>query len=203
MQPEKRRELEERRRQLQQQRDAESYVNTYVHPYLEVLEYLTEQAVPYKLVQLMYLNQDWHNHVTGILQTTPYNKYSFPVLPPTEMEDLQGELDQLFDCYPSTNPLRYVPSLAKWADYGAVSSDIDRRGLEEAAASLGLSDQRVYLYYLRYSPILELSLTDVLKHDHEDLFNWQYGDAVIFPTDRSWLMAFTLEEEWYAGSRIL
>lgn len=203
MQSEKRRELEELRRQLQQRREAESYVETNVYPYLDVLEYLNQQAVPYKLVQLMYLSEVWHNHVTGIIQAPPYNKYRFPVLTPTEMEDLQWILDHLFNCYPSTNPLRYVPSLPKWADYRASSPDDDRKGLEKAASSLKLSDQRVYLYYLRYSPIIELSLMDILKHDREDLFNWRHGDAVIFPTDLSWLMAFTLEEEWYAGSRVL
>jgi hypothetical protein len=203
MQPEKRRELEERRRQLQQRREAESYMETYVHPYLEVLGYLNQQAVPYKLGQLMYLNEDWYGHVTKMIQATPYNKYSFPVLSPSEMKELQGALDQLFDCYPSTNPLRYVPSLRKFADYSVGSPRDDRKGLEETASALKLSDQRVYLYYLRYSPILELSLMDILKHDNEDLFNWHHGDAVIFPTDRSWLMAFTLEEEWYGGRRVV
>src|SRR5690606_34804344 len=172
MQPEKRRELDKRRRQLQQRREAESYIEAYVHPYLDGLQYLNQQAVHYKRAQLTYLNEDWYSHVTEMIQATPCNKYSFPVLSPTEMRDLQGALDQLFDCYPSTNPLRYVPALPKFADYSAGSPRDDRKGLEETASALKLSDQRVYLYYLRYSPIIELSLMDILKHDHEDLFNW-------------------------------
>jgi len=201
MHPNRRQELEERRRQLKLQQEATSFVTTYLHPYLEIMEYLNRHGVAFQLVELLYLTEEQQGPVANILQTDPYVDYSFPLSRPEQPSGLQDKLDQLFEQYPSVNAMRYVPFLPKFADCMAVYPGNERNGLQAAARSLNLSDQQVYLYYLRYSPIIELSLGDILKHDHQDLFNLQHGDAVIFPADLSWVIAFTLEEEWYAGKR--
>ena len=133
-----------------------------------------------------------------MLQRVPYVDCGFHADHLEEL-GLEEQMDKLYDRYPSINHLRYVPSLPKFADYGAASSEKIRDGLQKAAASLGLSNQRVFLSHLRYAPVIEVSLFDILEHDHKGLFNLWHGDAVIFPSDLSWLMAFTLEEEWYAG----
>jgi len=99
-------------------------------------------------------------------------------------------LDQLFKLYPTANALRYVPSLPKM-DAGAT--------LKDAVDFLGLDNQPVYVYYLRYAPVLQLQLYRLLSANAGDLFNRQQGDVVIFPTDLSWLIAYALETEWYAG----
>ena len=198
MQQSKRQELEERRRQHQLRQGAETFAASSLQSYVEILDYLDRQGVALKIIQLMYVRSEWKIPIQTILQGAPYAAYGFR---PDHLEGsgMEEKMDELYLRYPSTNPLRYVPSLPKLADYNVLSPGEIRNGLKKAAALLGLSNQKVFLYYLRYAPLIEVSLFDILEHDHKDLFNFWHGDAVIFPADLSWLMAFTLEEEWYAG----
>jgi len=197
MQPDKRKELEERRRQLQIRRAAEAFLASALQPYVDILDYLSKHDVDFEIIQLMYVKSDWKSHIQTMLQRVPYVDCGFHAGHLEEL-GLEEQMDQLYDRYPSINSLRYVPCLPKFADYGTAPPEKIRDGLQKAAASLGLSSQKVFLYYLRYTPVIEVSLFDILVHDHEDLFNFWHGDVMIFPSDLTWLMAFTLEEEWYA-----
>lgn len=70
-------------------------------------------------------------------------------------------------------------------------------GLKTAVESLALENQTVYMYYLQYAPLLQLQLYDLLPVDNENLFNFWHGDVVIFPENHSWLISYSLEEDWY------
>ena len=190
--------LEGRRRKLQLRLAAEAFVASALQPYVDVLDYLNQHDVDFEIIQLMYTTQEWKPYVQATLQSSIYSRYGF--LPAHgEERGLHEKLDKLYDRYPSTNSLRYVPSLPKIADYSSMPPEYSRDGLQQARASLGLPAQRVFLNYLSYAPLIEVSLSDILEHDQEELFNFWHGDVLIFPADLSWLIAFTLEEEWYAG----
>lgn len=199
MDTEKRIALEERRRQLQLKQQVAAFAASDLQPYLEIVDYLSKHDVPYRMVHVAHVQADWLPSMREIMRQAPYLDYGFPMdrLCTDDRIDLFGEL---FQRYPSTNSFRYVPDLPRFADYGTGSSEgLTRDGLRKAITALALQDQQVYLYYLRYAPVIELSLFDLMAHDHPDLFNLGHGDALIFPANLDWVIAFTLEEEWYGG----
>lgn len=179
--------LEQRRRQLQIRQEAQAFVQSDVEPALELLEMLRNKGVNYKIVQMLHVKDDWKETVADTLNRSPYTTYGFEAAHLQEQR-LSTLLDALFEQYPSTNNFRYVPDLGKsmW------------QGLQQVLNELGLADQKVYLYYLSYAFVLELSLSDLARHANVDVFNFWHGDTVIFSEDLSWLIAYSLEEEWYA-----
>jgi len=198
MQPNKRQELEERRRQLQIKHAADEFVTSSLEPYIEILEHLKKREVAFEVIRLMYLQHDWKPHLENLLNQAPYKSYGFHSAHVTCTE-LGVTMDQLYERYPSINPLRYVPALTKVERYRMAPTDQVQNGLAIAVTALALPDQKVFLYYLKYTPLIEIDLAELSRHADDELFNLWHGDAVIFPADLSWLIAFTLEEEWYAG----
>src|SRR5690606_3782465 len=95
------------------------------------------------------------------------------------------------------NSLRYVPNLAKYADYGNMPPKGSLRdGLQKTVQALDLQNHNVYVYYLQYALVLKVSLHDLCIHDHDDLFKSLHSDVVIFPDRSYWLIVFTLKKEW-------
>src|SRR5690554_8016279 len=72
MHPNRRQELEERRRQLKMHQEAASFVTTYLRPYLEIMEYLNRRGVAFQLVELLYLTEEQQGPLASILKTDPY-----------------------------------------------------------------------------------------------------------------------------------
>ncbi len=197
----KRSQLEQRRAQLQTKMEAEAFVEQHIKPMLDVLDYLKLHGVPYRITGLVHIATMHYPYVADALSQAPYVDYGFGPLDPP-VEHLEKALEEVFERFPSTNGLRYVPNLPKYADYGIQQTDGSvRHGLQIAIQALNLPDQPVYLYYLRYAIVLEVSLFALQNHDHDDLFNTWHGDAIIFVPEGYWLIAYTLEDEWLGGKR--
>lgn len=179
--------LEQRRRQLQIRQEAQAFVQSDVEPALELLEMLRNKGVNYKIVQMLHVKDDWKETVADTLSQPAYTTYGFEAGHLQE-QGMGALLDALFGQYPSINSFRYVPDLA-------ISVP---QGLQQVLHELRLTDQKVYLYYLGYAFVMELSLYDLVQHANADIFNPWNGDALIFSNDLSWLIAYSLEEEWYA-----
>ena len=195
----KRQLLAQRREQLQNKLEAEQHINSYLEPALEVLDYYKQQAIDYRIVALLSVPQAYQPHVAQCIQEQPYQQYGFAVdkLQATGSEKLLG---QLWEKFPSTNEFRYVPDLPRFADYrGAAPAETQRDGLQRAVQKLALSEQSVYLYYLHYGLLLEVQLGQIGRHDTEELFNTWHGDVLLFSETTDWLIAFTMEDEWYGG----
>lgn len=188
MDSDKRAALEQRRRQLQIRQEAQAFMQSDVEPALEILSLLQRRGVIYKIVQMLHVKEDWKETVADALSQPPYTTYGFEA---GHLKDqgIRALLESLFELYPSTNSLRYVPSLEKHVP----------QGLQQLVNELGLVHQKVYVYYLSYAFVLELQLHDLVKYANADTFNFWHGDALIFSNDLSWLIAYSLEEEWYGG----
>ncbi len=199
MDNDKRTQLAEKREQLQIKLKAETYIERYIAPVQEIFDYLHQQEVVYQIAGLLSIPTGYHPYVEQIIMKHPYDAYGFR---PDHLQKprLKQLIETVFDQFPSTNELRYVPDLPEYAHYnGILSEDGARDGIQHVIQALGLQDQSVYVHYLNYGLALHLSLAALSDHEHEDLFNTWHGDVMIFPINLEWLIVFTLEEEWLGG----
>lgn len=196
----KRSALEQRRQQLQVKMKAEAYIARYITPVQEIFDYIRQQEVAYQIAGLAHLPAEYHPYVEQAISEAPYKAYGFQS-DHLRKPELQRKLNTIFDRFPSINSFRYVPDLPEYANYNGVpSEDGVRDGLQRVIQALALQDQQVYIYYLNYGLVLQLSLTALSDHEHEDLFNTWHGDVLIFSDELNWLIVFTLEEEWLGGT---
>ena len=199
MDTDKRKFLLQRREQLQNKLEAEEHINSYLEPALEVLDYCRQQAIGYRIVALLSVPQAYRPHVAQCIQEQPYKEYGFAA---DNLHAVDGNklLEQLWEKFPSTNEFRYVPDLPCFADYrGVAPAETQRDGLQRAVQELALPEQNVYLCYLRYGLLLEVQLEQISRYDTEELFNTWHGDTLLFAEPADWLIAFTMEDEWYGG----
>lgn len=186
----KRKELEKQRIQLQLFHKVQEFVSGDIDPALELLNKLYESRVLYKIVTLVNILPEWEPHLRETLSGPQYSAYRLENVPTSSENKLVKEV---LNKYPTTNPIRYVPDLPQ------IKASISP--VKEITESLKLQDQEVYLYYFQYALIVQVSLFELSGIATESLFNWWHGDTIIFPTNTNWLIAYSLEEEWYAGRR--
>ncbi|RZF59647.1 hypothetical protein EWE74_10830 [Sphingobacterium corticibacterium] len=192
--------LEQRRQQLQVEIKAETYIERYITPVQEIFDYLRQQEVTYQIAGIVYVPAEYLLYVEQAITKTPYDTYGFQS---THLQKpyLEQLIDTMFNRFPSTNPLRYVPDLPEYANYNGVRPENGfRDGLQQVMQALGLQDQQAYIYYLNYGVVLQLPLAALSNHEHEELFNGWHGEVLIFPIELEWLIVFTLEEEWLGGT---
>lgn len=183
--------LEQLRTHLNIKLKAKDFLEKELSPFTEIFNFLNQSKVTYTLVDLLGYQQEWAPYFQEELKKPPYDQLNDDISK-LKTQDL---LSRLFDLYPSVNELRYVPSV----DKVIITASTPGAGLKKAVDTLSLENQLVYVYYLRYAPLLKIQLHDLVQLGHEELFNFWFGDVVIFPQTHSWLIAFSLEEEWYAG----
>ncbi|MBD1433929.1 hypothetical protein H8B06_13910 [Sphingobacterium sp. DN00404] len=201
MEHDKRTQLAQKREQLQIKLKAETYIERYITPVQEIFDYLCQQGAAYQIAGLLNIPTEYHPYIKQALARTPYDVYGFQ---PDHLQKprLKQLIDTVFDRFPSTNELRYVPDLPEYANYNGIpSEDGTRDAIQQVIQALGLQDQSVYVYYLNYGLVLQLSLAALSDHEHEDLFNTWHGDVMVFPESLDWLIAFSLEEEWFGGRK--
>ena len=188
MNQQRKEELQQKRMLWQKQQEATEFYNSTIAPITELLHVLEAKGSHFSIAGFD------GNEKELLPYFTTENKQSLRELLNNSDEEIPKVLDLLFQKYPSVNPLRYVPNLPL---LGNATHEIPL--LNEAIESLKLPDQEVYLYYLRYVPVLQLPLYDLLHFTNDDVFDPWHGDLVIFPKDLNWLIALTLESDWYAG----
>tara|TARA_R110002020_G_scaffold218232_12_gene426061 strand:+ start:712 stop:1302 length:591 start_codon:yes stop_codon:yes gene_type:complete len=183
--------LEQLRAQLQTKLKAKEFLENQISPFLEIQNHLRHKEVAFTILDLLGFQEEWLPY----LEEELLESY-FPALPDDLGQSKAVKLvHTLFDKYPTTNEFRYEPNFEK---INLVSTQ-EVSGLKQTVKSLGLENQTVYLYYLQYTPLVQLELYDLFLVDNEDLFNFWFGDVVIFPENHSWLISYSLEEDWYAG----
>lgn len=164
---------------------AKAFFRESMEPFLEITEVLEQAQIPYALCGLNLPDRAFLPYLTEIVEGSA-------ALDIAHLKGREGieELTGVFERFPSTHLLRYVPPLPRL---------IQEDALKEAANRLSLQGQEVYMYYLRYAFVLRLQWNDLGSVDLDGLFNLWQGDVVIFPKRVDWLVAYSLEEEWYAG----
>lgn len=190
MTPQKRKELEIRRSKLQEKIEVASFVEKYIHPFVEILQVLKDRQMDFRIATFTNIPSEWNNLLDNTLSENPYALYEL-----NKISRASGNpvIHQLLDHYPGQNAFRYVPDLP------LLPPGI---GVESFYEIIPSQNDWVYLYYFAYPLLLELYLPDIKKADIEDLFNLWHGDAIIFPKNYEWLLAYSLEEEWRYGKKV-
>lgn len=186
MESSKRKALESRRESLQIKLQVREWVSQQFRPFCEILEELDDNAIDYNIHQLVNIPPIWERLLKDeltALSSDVCRKSSFSFCENNPL------ISRLLEVFPSSNPFRYVPDLSRF----------EPGTLIEIREDLQIADQTVFLFYFNYGAVLTLRLFDLLNAENDTLFNVEHGDAVIFPVDYSWLIAFSIEEEWYAG----
>ena len=187
MTPEQRRILEQKKKQLQLKIAAEQFVAERIQPYLEILDELARAEIQYSIVALSYIDPEQQPFLEPLLQQEPFTNYK---LSQAIILDNNPLVDQLLDLYPNTHPMRYVPDLPIYDDYFFV---------EEWIKEHNLADKEVYLYHLSYALLLKVNFSELVKKATDEIFNFWYGDAVVFPEDYSWIIAYSINGQWRFG----
>ncbi|HET8809753.1 MAG TPA: hypothetical protein VFM65_05750 [Flavobacteriaceae bacterium] len=185
--PSRKEKLKQLKTALQHKLKAEAFVENSIQPFTEILVLLEQRKIAYALCDLIIPDKTLLlPHLSEALKEPVFQ----PLLAHAGNTDAAKNLHNLFERYPSTNALRYVPPVQKLKVPSILKDAID---------FLELQNQPVSIYYLRYAPLLKVQLYDLVFDDEDKLFNFWHGDVVIFPENLNWLIAFSLEEEWYAG----
>lgn len=163
--------------------------------WLEILAYLRERNLPHRVLQLAAVSADevelWEQQLnSGALASFGLTSDLLVIgeeLPARKAVERR---------YPSVHGLRYVPDLPAVP----VPQHVDvHQGIKSAIAALELPlHQEVLFFHQRYWPVLGLPL-QVLADHSEPLFELWHGDALVFPEGMGWLIAQTIEGDWYAG----
>lgn len=174
----------------QQCKQKAAYFNDlYIGRALEVLEQFKVGKVACKLIHIGDLETLYLPCLEPLLGQ--YTEWRLD-LTHFEVEKNLPIVGEMFDRYPGTLPLRYQPDLP---DIAKECSD----GLRQSAEYLGLEEGTVYMVFLSYLILFEISLTDLLLLENPEIFEAPGEDICIFPKDYSWLITCTIEEDWFAG----
>ena len=172
---------------LQQKLKAQAFFEDKIAPFAELFSVFGKSGVGFQVAAWVGLEEEWCPHLSAKMQELPYYFKKEDNSKPVEL------LDGLFEQYPSLNALRYVPPFEK------MEIETSENPLRKIVEQLQLEDTEVYVYFLRYAPLLQMKLYDIFRIDQDEMFNFWQGDVVIFPKDKTWLIAYSLEEEWYGG----
>ena len=186
MTPDKRSELESRRILLQQQQQAIDFVESRVRPFVEILQNLQHNKVPFSIVEIFNILPGWKLPLAKLLSQHPFASFG---LDKVCWVNENAWIHHLLDRYPSHNPFRYVPGLPLMAE-ASLSSITENNDATTGSA---------YLAYFTYPFVLQIELARLRQADEAVLFTGWHGDAVIFPKNMEWLIAYSLEEEWRFG----
>src|SRR5690606_10392765 len=89
---------------------------------------------------------------------------------------------------PSVRPIRYVPT-----EELRLSDDAQEK-LTEAIRALNITDERVYLIYSTWTPVIEISLSDL--HLNTDIIYEPMETVCVTSPSFSWISCRSLENEW-------
>ncbi|CAL1520893.1 hypothetical protein [Chitinophaga sp. MM2321] len=193
MQKDQQQELLQRKAVMQDKLAVKNFITTQILDWLPVYDYLLAHHIRHTLRYLTCTNQQLQPYWEASLAQLPLEPYGFNTsqLYNGEVYTILEKTDRLF---PNTYPLRYVPDLPVLTDElipPAVA-------LAQAVDHLQLPDGEVYLFYQRFSPLLTIQLSDLIRHADELINSW-YADTSICAADGSWMIFYSIEDIWYSG----
>lgn len=161
--------------------------------WIEIANSIKETKIEWSLEYLEVVNQNQYYFWMGILKQEPWIGFSFPDTV-IHKGDRYWVHELFYSNYPSSLPLRYLPRLEKWltnrSDNGAT--------FKEILAKLNLSNQTIYLFFVRMSPVIKMDLFDLALIASNDILP-DHEDMAIMAIDGSWLIFKSLEQEWVFG----
>ncbi|MBT9483934.1 hypothetical protein [Sediminibacterium sp.] len=161
--------------------------------WIEIANLIKEAGVNWNLEYLEVVNQNQYDFWIEQLKREPWANFSFP-----DSVIQQGNIywvhELFYSNYPSSLPLRYLPKLEKWP----INSSDNGATLKEIIAKLNMSNQPIYLFFVRMSPVIKMDLFDLALIASNDIMPDQ-EDTAIMAIDGSWVIFKSLEQEWVFG----
>ncbi len=191
MHPDRRNELLEKRKQLQVRLRFNEFVQYRIAPFFEILDELQRLQIDFTVLVFRCVPQEFHELLRQYNRTEVPAKYNLTQIPITG-EDIEVEI--ALELYPSANPFRYSFD-APVVGYADSPGEVLRHLMQTHR----LAEKKVYLCWLQYAFLIKADLKNLAQKATTDLFNPWYSDAVIFPTDFSWLIAYSDKDEWRLG----
>ncbi|KMQ70355.1 hypothetical protein [Chryseobacterium koreense] len=188
MNPDQRNQLLEKRAQLQIRIRFSEFVTRNIEPFLEVLEELQNSGIKYSVVSFRCIPLEFHELLQAYILKENLAKYK---LSDVLITNEDKEVETVLEKYPSENPFRYVLD-ALVVGYGNQPDEVMRELMEQHQ----LSEKKVLICWLKYAFLLEMDLQDFIQNVNDDFMSGEHGDAVIFPRNHDWLIAYALEDEW-------
>lgn len=188
METDHRNRLEEKRAELQKRLRFEEFLDERVKPFLEVLGLFKLLDIKYTVLSSRCIPLEFQELFLEYLRSdglSPNNLRQIPIAG----ED--AAVETILEIYPSVNPLRYV------LDAEIIAFDSSpAEALKKIVKNNHLIDDKVSVCFLNYAFILEVHFKELVEKADDELFNTWLGDVLIFPRSSSWLIAYSLEEEW-------
>ncbi|MGV4413334.1 MULTISPECIES: hypothetical protein [unclassified Chryseobacterium] len=188
MNPDRKNQLLAKRAQLQNRIRFNEFVENRIVPFLEILDELQNLEIEHSIISFRCIPPEFHELLRRHTQTEALEKYK---LAKVEITTEDTTVETVLEKYPSINPFRYVLD-ASVVGYGNLPDE----ALQEIQETQQFKEEKVFVYWLKYAFLLEIDFKDLVKRANDDLFNSWHDDAVIFPKDYSWLIAYTIEDEW-------
>ncbi len=183
--------LEEKKKQIQLRIKVDEFIDARLKPWLEIYEIILANNIAHKLVQLDNVSQEEISFWGEKMNSQPFSKFNFDLLT-LNTDDEKNIVSQLYDIYPSTYPLRYMPSDIVTSLASGQPNEIIIDFAKQLKVNL---DEEVYLMYLYYSPVLKLKLADIINNSAA-LYDFPMDDILIASPDFSWIIFRSMEEEW-------
>ncbi|WP_374329243.1 hypothetical protein [Soonwooa sp.] len=184
-------ELQESKLQLQLQLKIQNFIDDYIMEFIHVLDCFKERQLPYRVMSIDKIPSQWRWPLREFFMSSRLKDYQFYY---AILMDNNRLMDICFSKYPSLNPIKYIPD---FHDYIPKEKRCNRTILERLISQKELENQKIFLYFIKYSILLEANLFDILKLDSEEVFNVIDGDVLIFPEKQEWLLSYSSNEEWY------
>lgn len=193
MSPEQQQALQQKKEQLRLRIAFEAFIDTYILPFTALLDEFQNLKIGHRVVALRCIPGEFKDMLSERFNTEDYKKYNLTHI---EISTDDTWLGKLLQSYPNTHPLRYVPDLPVIGSIGDGPSVVLAGILNDY---LPTKQDVVYLCYLKYAFLMEVDLQGLAQNADWQIFNIWEGDAVIFPKELDWLIAYSLEEEWRFG----
>ncbi len=161
--------------------------------WLPAIQVLQEEQTSWVLEYLAPASDDKYSFWLQELRRKPWQEFSFNDAVILNREDAYVH-DRIFNNYPSVLPLRYFPELSHKAD----PLDTADQVLNRARSFLHIEEEPVYLFFARYSPVIILPISTIIKHADTDLL-LDREDVCITPMNFDWLIFRSMEDEWRFG----
>lgn len=100
-------------------------------------------------------------------------------------------LELLLKNHPGVLPLRYLPDapVLKTNEESVVI-------FAQMVRHNQLAPQKVYVFFVRMSPVVQMDLYDLMNTEHSDEIFPEEEDMVIMSLDGNWIIFKSLEQEW-------
>lgn len=188
--------LLEKRAQLQLHIRFNEFVKECISPFVTILEELRRLGIAYRVVELRYGALEFRPLFATLFQTEAFVRNGFSEQN-LILDNDDTTIAKLVTKYPTTHSSRYFPNLPVID----VHVEDPKTVLQNAIKDYQLSQSEVYICWILYPFVLEVTLDDLAHKATKELFDSWHEDVVIFPKDYRWVLVFhSFESEWLFGS---